>query len=404
MAVYRKCDRLRVFDDRLVMQKSNRPVGLLAVGHAGVDCYQGAVPAVIPFLVLERHYDYVAVSGIVLAATLLSSIVQPLFGALTDRVRMPWLLPVSMTTAGLGVALCGVADSYVLSWLAVALSGLGVAAYHPEAARLARAASGGSHLAMSWFSLGGNVGFALAPILVAPILSASGLSATPWLIVPALLGGLLTVIVLRSITAATGSGTTSVTRRGVDDWPRFLRLTVVIILRSIVYIGLSAFIALWAQQRVGGGEFTGAVALFVLFAGGAVGTLLGGKLAASRGRIRTLRISYVATIPALAGVVYAPGFLVHVFVGLVAVLLYIPFSLHVTLGQDYLPNRIGTASGVTLGLAVSVGGIAAPAIGLLAEHTGLQAALTVLLVFPVLAWLIARTLPEPAALEAVATG
>ncbi|WP_093147169.1 MFS transporter [Saccharopolyspora antimicrobica] len=385
------------------MQKSNRPVGLLAVGHAGVDVYQGAVPAVIPFLVLERHYDYVAVSGIVLAATLLSSIVQPVFGALTDRVRMPWLLPVSMTTAGLGVALCGVGDSYVLAWLAVALSGLGVAAYHPEAARLARAASGGSHLAMSWFSLGGNIGFALAPLVVAPILSAGGLAASPWLIVPALLGALVTVIALRSITAATGSGAAAAARRGVDDWPVFLRLTAIIILRSVVYIGLSAFVALWAQQRAGGGEFTGAVALFVLFSGGAVGTLLGGRLAATWGRIRTLRTAYAATIPALAGVVYAPGALVHVFIGLVAVLLYVPFSLHVTLGQDYLPNRVGTASGVTLGLAVSVGGIASPVIGLLAEHTGLQTALAVLLVFPVLAWLLARTLPEPAALEAVAS-
>ncbi|MDA3627702.1 MFS transporter [Saccharopolyspora sp. WRP15-2] len=383
------------------MQKVNRPVGLLAVGHAGVDIYQGAVPAVIPFLVFERHYGYVAVSGIVLAATLLSSVVQPLFGALTDRFRMPWLVPVSMTTAGLGVALSGVGDSYPLTWLAVALSGLGVAAYHPEAARLARAASGGSHLAMSWFSLGGNIGFALAPIVVAPILSAGGLGATPWLFVPALLGGSVTVIALRSITAV--GPATSASKQGVDDWPVFLRLTAVIVFRSIVYIGLSAFVALWAQQRVGGGEFTGEVALFVLFAGGAVGTLLGGKLATSWGRIRTMRIAYAATIPALVGVVYAPGALVHVFVALVAVLLYIPFSLHVTLGQDYLPNRIGTASGVTLGVAVSVGGVATPLLGLIAEWTDLQTALGSLLVFPVLAWLLARTLPEPAALETAAS-
>ncbi|MER6990120.1 MFS transporter [Saccharopolyspora hirsuta] len=382
-----------------VTQNMTRSVGLLAVGHAGVDIYQGAVPAVVPFLVLERHYGYVAVSGVVLAATLLSSIVQPVFGALTDRVRMPWAIPVSMTTAGLGVALCGVGDSYPLTWLAVALSGLGVAAYHPEAARLARAASGGSHLAMSWFSLGGNIGFALAPVVVAPILSAGGLAASPWLFIPALLGGLVTVAALRSITAATGSAAAGPARRGTDEWPVFLRLTAIIIFRSIVYIGLSAFVALWVQQRSGGGETAGAVALFVLFAGGAVGTLLGGRLASSWGRTRTLRLAYAATIPAMAGVVWAPGVSVYVFVALVAVLLYVPFSLHVTLGQDYLPNRIGTASGVTLGLAVSVGGIATPVLGLVAELADLRTALATLLVFPVLAWLLARTLPEPAALE-----
>ena len=150
---------------------------MLAAGHAGVDVYQGAVPALVPFLVAQRGYGYVAASGIVLAATLLSSIVQPVFGALTDRRRMPWLIPVSMLTAGLGVALSGVTDVYVLTWLAVALSGLGVAAYHPESARLARIASEGSHVRMSWFSLGGTLGFATAPIVVTPLLSLWGLGA-----------------------------------------------------------------------------------------------------------------------------------------------------------------------------------------------------------------------------------
>lgn len=367
-----------------------------------MDIYQGAVPAVVPFLVLERQYGYVAVSGIVLAATLLSSVVQPVFGALTDRVRMPWLIPVSMVTAGLGVALCGVGDSYVLTWLAVALSGLGVAAYHPEAARLARAASGGDHLAMSWFSLGGNIGFALAPIVVTPVLAAGGLPASPWLIIPALLGGLVTTAVLRSLIAGSAATGGAKADRGRDDWPVFVRLTGIVIARSIVYIGLSAFVALWVQQRVGGGETAGAAALFVLFAGGAAGTVLGGKLATVWGRIRALRLSYAASIPAVAGVVYAPGVSVYVFVALAAVLLYIPFSLHVTLGQDYLPNRVGTASGVTLGLAVSVGGVATPVLGAIAEATSLQTALTTLLVFPVIAWLLGRTLHEPAALEVAA--
>ncbi|MCI2422415.1 MFS transporter [Saccharopolyspora sp. K220] len=378
-------------------------MGLLSVGHASVDIYQGAVPAVVPFLVLERQYGYVAVSGIVLAATLLSSIVQPMFGALTDRVRMPWLIPVSMTTAGLGVALCGVGDSYALTWLAVALSGLGVAAYHPEAARLARAASGGSHVAMSWFSLGGNIGFALAPIVVTPILSAGGLAASPWLLVPALLGGLLTTRVRRSLIGVAGTSGGSDAVRGRDDWPVFLRLAAIVVSRSVVYIGLSTFVALWAQQRVHGSETAGAAALFVLFAGGAAGTLLGGRLAATWGRIRTLRLAYAASVPAVAGVVHAPGPTVYIFVALAAVLLYVPFSLHVTLGQDYLPNRVGTASGVTLGLAVSVGGVAAPLLGAIAEATSLRTALTILLVFPVLSWLLGWSLHEPTSLEAAAT-
>src|ERR1043165_6933337 len=134
----------------------NRPVTLLSAGHACVDVYQGAVAALVPFFVAERSYTYAAASGIVLAASLLSSVTQPVFGAITDRRAVPWLLPVSTVVAGLGVALSGVGGSYVLTLVFMAVSGIGVAAYHPESARVARVASAGSHRAMGWFSLGGT--------------------------------------------------------------------------------------------------------------------------------------------------------------------------------------------------------------------------------------------------------
>lgn len=136
---------------------------LLSVGHACVDIYQGAVASLVPFFVAERAYSYAVASGIVLAASLLSSVAQPVFGALTDRWAMPWLLPLSTLLGGVGIALSGLNGSYGITLVFVALSGIGVAAYHPESARVARLASQGSHTGMAWFSLGGNVGFALAP-------------------------------------------------------------------------------------------------------------------------------------------------------------------------------------------------------------------------------------------------
>ncbi|WP_326625981.1 MFS transporter [Nonomuraea fuscirosea] len=374
-------------------------IPMLAAGHATVDFYQGAVPALVPFLVAGRGYGYVAVSGIVLAATLLSSIVQPLFGVLTDRWRMPWLIPVSMVLAGAGVAAGGVTDSYVLTWLAVALSGLGVAAYHPESARLARIASEGSHVRMSWFSLGGTLGFASAPVLVTPLLAGWGLGASPFLLLPAVLGAVVTLPAIRALSggerAAEAAGLAGGPVSGSDDWPSFVRLTLVIVFRSVVYVGLSAFVALYM-----GGGAAGAVALFVLFAGGAVGTVLGGRLAGRWGRVRTMRLAYALAVPAVAGVVLVPGPVAYVFVAASSIALYAPFSLHVTLGQDFLPTRVGTASGVTLGLAVSVGGLASPVVGAVAEASSLRVALACLIVFPVLAWLVARTLKDPAPVPA----
>ncbi|MEU9918427.1 MFS transporter [Streptomyces sp. NPDC051001] len=368
----------------------------LSLGHACVDVYQGAVAALVPYFVSERAYTYAAASGVVLAASLLSSVVQPLFGALTDRWAMPWLLPLSALTAGAGVALSGVTDSYALTLAAVAVSGVGVAAYHPEAARAARAAAGGSHTAMGWFALGGNLGFAAAPLLVTAAVGLGGLGASPLLIVPALAGAVLCAAAVRA------AGRRCVSRpasagAGRDDWPSFLRLSGAIVCRSVVFVGLSAFVSLYVRERTGGGEAAGTVALCVLYAGGAVGTVTGGRLADRYGRLAVVRWSYVLTVLAVAGLVLVSGPLLHAFVALASAGLYVPFSLHVTLGQDCLPRRVGTASGVTLGLAVSVGGLAAPALGALADATSLRTALLPLVALPAVGRLLLCGLREPGA-------
>ncbi|MFB9905598.1 MFS transporter [Allokutzneria oryzae] len=373
----------------------NKSIILLSVGHACVDVYQGAVASLVPFFVAERAYGYAAVSGIVLAASLLSSVAQPLFGALTDRWAMPWLLPVSTVLGGIGIALSGVSGSYALTLAFVALSGIGVAAYHPESARIARIVSGGRHTAMGWFSLGGNIGFAAAPILVAAVMAAGGVRFSPLLVVPALVGSVLCLPVLRALATPANTNSATVGPRGTDDKASFVKLSLAVVLRSIVFVGLSAFVSLYAQQRTGGGTASGSAALFLLYLGGAAGTVLGSRLADRWDRVTVVRWSYLIAVAAVAGVVFIPGPAIYLFVALTSVSLYVPFSLQITLAQDYLPTRVGTASGLTLGLAISVGGIASPLIGVLADNTSLQTALAPLVILPALSWLMIRTLPEP---------
>ncbi|WP_329272618.1 MFS transporter [Streptomyces pseudovenezuelae] len=373
----------------------------MSLGHACVDVYQGAVAALVPFFVAERALSYAAASGIVLAASLLSSVVQPLFGALTDRRAMPWLLPLSALTAGVGVALSGVCGSYPLTLAAVAVSGIGVAAYHPEAARAARAVASGGNTGMGWFSLGGNVGFVLAPLLVAAVMAGGGLHASPLLVVPAVAGAGLCAAAVRASRARPAPGP-GAARAGTDDWPSFLRLSGAVVCRSVVFVGLSAFVSLYVRERVGGGDVAGTAALCVLYTGGAVGTVLGGRLADRFGRLPVVRGAYALTVLAVAGVVFVPGPAVYLFVAVTSAGLYVPFSLHVTLGQDYLPGRVGTASGVTLGLTVSVGGLAAPALGALADAASLRTALVPLIALPALGGLLLSGLREPAPAERLA--
>jgi FSR family fosmidomycin resistance protein-like MFS transporter len=250
---------------------------------------------------------------------------------------------------------------------------------------------------MGWFSLGGNLGFATAPIMVAAVMAVGGLKLSPLLVVPALAGSVLCLPVLRALGGPAGADGRTVGRRGTDDRSSFATLSVVVILRSIAFVGLSAFLSLYAPQRTGGGAAAGSAALFLLYLGGAVGTVLGSRLADRWDRVTVLRWSYLLTAGALAGVVFIPGPAFYLFVALTSAGLYVPFSLQITLAQDYLPSRVGTASGVTLGLTVSVGGLASPLIGTVADHTSLRTALTPLVLLPALNWLVTRGLPEPAA-------
>jgi FSR family fosmidomycin resistance protein-like MFS transporter len=393
LAVYRKRDTTLRQQHGHVSR--NRSIALLSVGHACVDVYQGAVAALVPFFIAERAYAYAAASGVVLAASLLSSVAQPLFGVLTDRWAMPWLIPVSTVLGGVGIALSGVSGDYLLTLIFVAVSGVGVAAYHPESARLARVASEGNHAAMSWFVLGGNFGFATSPLLVASAMAMGGLRFTPVLVLPALVGSLLCLPVIRALQQRIADTKGGKAKRGIDDKVSFLKLCLAIACRSIAFIGLSTFISLYAQQRVPGGTAVGTAALFVLYLGGAVGTVVGGSLAQRWDRVRVVRWSYALTAFAVAGVVFVTGPALFVFVALASAGFYIPFSLQTTLGQDYLPTRIGTASGVTLGLTMSVGGLASPVLGRIADVSTLQIALAPLIVLPALAWMLFLTLREP---------
>jgi MFS transporter, FSR family, fosmidomycin resistance protein len=378
---------------------NRRGLGLLTLSHVVDDLYQGAVPALLPFLVLERGYSYAAATGITLAATVLSSVVQPAFGVLADRRPLPWLPAVGLLVAGVGIGLAGLGDSYWWTWAAVALSGLGVAAYHPAAARAARAAAGASAQGMSWFAVGGNAGLALGPVVVTPVLLAYGVAGTPLLALPALVTAAVLLAVGRRArararpTAAAGGG-----QQRDDDWRSFGWLTGLVVIRSVLYFGVSSLVALYVIDRFGLPTSAGSAALATFLAVGAVGTLAGGWLADRWGRVPAIRLGYAVTVPGLVLLVAAPSWPIALAAAvLLGVGLYLPFSVQTTLGQELLPNRVGTASGVTLGLAVSAGGAVTPLFGVLADAHGLGWSVAALIPLPLLALLVSLRLPGPTA-------
>jgi FSR family fosmidomycin resistance protein-like MFS transporter len=372
-------------------------MGLLALGHLMVDSCQGAVPALLPFLVSQRGYSYAAASGLVLAATVSSSVIQPFFGHFSDRRSQAWLLVAGPVIAAVGIALAGVTHTYPLTFLAVVVSGIGVAGYHPEASRFANYVSGTKRASgMSLFSLGGNVGVALGPILVTPLVLGFGLEGTLFMAIP---GTIVALVLLKNLPHLVGFRPPDATDSANlgspdDDWSGFTRLAGVIAFRTFVYFGLVTFVPLYYTGVLGASKAAANTALTVMLVGGAFGTLCGGPLADRFGR-RAVLFGSMTLLPPLILVFHAlapPASTVEIF--FIGAAVIATFSVTVVMGQEYLPGRLGTASGVTLGLSIGLGGLGAPLLGLVADRWGLDTTLYVVAALPLGALLLTFTLPS----------
>ncbi len=367
----------------------------LSAGHLFTDIGQGSVPALLPFLIVRDHLSYAGASALILAATIASSVIQPVFGHLSDRRSLPWLMPIGPILGGLGVALAAVAPTYGLTFAAVVVSGIGVAAFHPEGSRFANYVSGARRASgMSLFSVGGNVGFALGPALVTPLVLVFGLSGTLLVIVPTSLMGFVLVRELpRLKTFRVDLATSRSATTEPDAWRPFTLLAGVIALRSFVYFGFITFIPLYFIHDLHTSRGTAGAALTVMLAGGAIGTLVGGQLADRFGR-RSVLIGSMAVLPFLtvAFLVSPPG-LAMLFAAIAGATTIATFAVTIVMGQEFLPKRIGVASGVTIGLSVGMGGVAAPLLGILADADGLRAVFEVIVFFPLAALALSLALP-----------
>jgi len=366
----------------------------LGTAHAATDFYQGTVAVLVPVLVLEHGYSALQASVVVLVATMGSALAQPLFGLLADRADTYWLLPVSMLLSGVGIGAIGVVPTYGWALTAAAVSGLGVAAFHPVAARTARRVGGSSARTMSWFIAGGNVGLALAPAISAPILAAVGTSGSPALALPGVLGGLAMMRArgwMRAV-AHRGAGVAALDR---DEWGAFAWLTVVAILRAGAYFGTTTIIGLFVIEELGGDATAASAVLGVYLVVGIVATLAGGSLADRRSRVGTIRLGTALSLLGLL-LLAASGSLWSAAAAAVVVGIgtFLPFSVQTALGQQYLPHHLGTASGVTIGLSVSAGGAFAPLVGLLTDDYDARIALTALALLPLIGLVASTRLVE----------
>lgn len=372
---------------------------MLSIGHGCVDICQGAVPALLPFLIEHRGYSYSQATSLLLVMTFTSSMIQPLFGHLADKLSLSWLLPAGIITGGVGIAAVGLTDSYPLTLAAVGLSGLGVGAYHPEGARWANYVSGQRRATgMSFYSVGGNIGFALGPILVTPLVLLLGIQGVVWMIVPIAAVAITLAFELHRLKQFLPDEPTTSELRAIeatpDRWLPFTGIATIAGFRSAAYFGLQAFVPLYFIGHLHSSTALGNAALTVLLVAGAVGTLVGGRLADQLGKKLIMSISLGVLSPMILLFLVLGEAPALVSMAVIGFFLVGTFSITVVLGQEYLPSRIGVASGVTLGAAIGFGGLVAYLLGLLADQVSLTTVMIVVAAMPLPAFLICLMLPS----------
>ena len=375
---------------------------LFSLGHLSVDWCQGAIPALLPYFIRNYDLSYQAAGTLIFANVLVASVLQPLFGYYSDRISRPWFIPLGTLLCGIAVAVMGFCTSFYAIFAAAMLCGVGSAVFHPEAALMVnRIAAKAKGQALGTFSVGGNAGFAIGPI-------AAGICAYKLGIHSLLLFGVVNTVlafalwrkmphVLRQVSLSDTRQTEKQEKKSKEnDWKSFAILSFPIFARSVGFTLSNTFIPIYWMTVLHTSATQGTTALSILFTLGACITFGGGLLADRFGYVKIIRTAFFCMVPAYLLLTHTTD--VRIATALLipaAVSIFMPYSPIVVLGQTYLAKNAGFASGVTLGLTTTLGGIFAPLVGGAADRWGLVPALQIFWIAGLIGLIASFFLPEP---------
>ena len=368
--------------------------------HCINDFGQGSLAALIPFFIANFGLNYYQSATIIFCNTVVASIAQPALGYVADRWRVPWFIPVGFSITLVSISAIALATSYEMILTLSLIAGLGAALFHPEAALLVnRMQSNELGNAMGRFAVGGSAGFAMGPLLAGGVYVFG--AHFLWVFTAiALLGVLLYLYAFTGSTDADAVGesksSAKSTNSGTNDWVSFGKLFFVIASRSILFSVLSIFIPILYITVINGEASASSLALTMYFAMGAVLTYMGGALSDKLGFLKTVRLGNLIFLPSVLVFIFVPN--IWGFFGAMIPMAFGVFSQYgpiTVLGQKYLAKNAGFASGITLGLGITLGGLIAPYIGHLADIYDVQTALMTLIPVGLMGLLMSLWLKEP---------
>jgi FSR family fosmidomycin resistance protein-like MFS transporter len=375
---------------------------ILSLSHLVTDLTGSALPAMMPFVKNTLQLSYTAVGAVIMVSNMTSSIIQPLFGYLSDKMEMKWLLPVSVILTYIGFSFLGLSSSFVVLLILVIINGLGVAIYHPEGTKIMHYFSGAKMATgMSFFQVGGNFGMALGPLFVTYAIALADLSGTLFYLFLGI--PMLAILLLFSkklnLRAKGKKSDAGEERRDSPlagenrSWAAMSLLVFAVSLRSWAHMGLITFAPFYYIQVLKGDAITGGRLVFLFLMGGVVGTLIGAAIADRIGHKYYFCLSMILSVPLLWLFLQVGGIWVFIILFLVGLLLISSFSVTIVMGQRILKNRLGMASGLTVGFVIGMGGVGAGLLGVVADSWGVMTVLKLIVYMPAAGFIPALMIP-----------
>jgi MFS transporter, FSR family, fosmidomycin resistance protein len=349
----------------------------VSASHMLNDVMQSLAPALYPVFRDKMSLTFFQTGIITFVFQATASLLQPFIGLVTDRRPMNALLPAGMAFTLAGVVGLAFSDTYPLLLASVAVIGIGSAIFHPEASRVARAASGGKHgFAQSLFQVGGNFGQSTGPLLAAFVVVPFGQHSVLAFSVFALTAIVLLTGVSRWYAAhqakpkRIAAAPAQILPRAVVI--RTLAVLIVMLFSKVLYLSsIGSYYTFYLMQTFDVTLQTSQLMLFVFLASVAAGTFLGGPIA---DRIGPKYVIWGSILGVLPFTLLLPHLgLVGTAINSIAIGLIISsaFSAIVVYAQELTPGNVGAVAGLFFGLSFGLGGIGAALLGFLADKTSL---------------------------------
>ncbi|HTE84968.1 MAG TPA: MFS transporter [Dehalococcoidia bacterium] len=374
-------------------------IAVMTFAHFVNDTYSGYLPILLPILASALGFSLGVAALVVTASTITSSIIQPALGHVADRYATRLISVVGVVCSAFGASLLGVSPSFIVLILLVIVAGMGTAAYHPQASAMVVAAAGRRKATtMSVFLVGGNLGLAIGPLIIARV-AHWNLHATPFLMIPGMLMALALYVfapkdwAAGQVRARSGPSLVSVL------WGHRSVLSLllgVVILRSWTQQGFTTFLPFfYRHQGFAPGHAAGVLAALGIT--GAFGGLAGGYLADRLGQRPVIVASLLLAGPLLVALPHLTGAVLYVDAALSGILLLSSWYVLAVKGQQVLSKNVGVAFGLMLGFSIGMGGLGVIPMGIIADRVGILPILTVLGMLAPVAGLLALKVPETAA-------